>query len=198
MKYGVVILAGGQSRRMGKNKAELKMNGISFLDMLVKELEGFDELVISVDEKTKHPEIRYPMISDLYQGCGPMSGVYSALKQCISDTLIVVPCDVPLFSKGLAMNMLSVLDPGTDVIAAVTEDGREHPLCGVYTKNCMARLEDCLGNGIYKMRDMLAGLRVKTYSAGKESWRLRNVNTPEEYRELIIHSSYDYTLWGIP
>lgn len=70
----------------------------------------------SVDEKTKHLEIRYPMVSDLYQGCGPMSGVYSALRQCISDTLFVVPCDVPLFSKALAMNMLSVLDSNTDVL----------------------------------------------------------------------------------
>lgn len=186
MKYGVVILAGGQSRRMGKNKAELKIDGISFLDTLVNELEGFDELMVSVDKIVNHPEIKYPMIEDLYYDCGPMSGLYSALKKCISDALIVVPCDVPLFSRTMAMKMISSLDSETDAVLVVTEEGRIHPLCGVYTKKCLNRLEKCLEGGVYRMRDMLLELRIKAYLAGKESWRIQNVNTPEEYEQLGI------------
>ncbi len=184
MKCGVVILAGGQSHRMGKNKAELKMDGRTFLDTLVNELECFDELMVSVDEIVKHLEIKYPMVEDLYHDCGPMSGVYSALKKSTSDALIVVPCDVPLFSRSLAMDMIACLDVETDAVIAVTEDGREHPLCGVYTKNCLNQLGEYLKIGDYRMRDVLSKLRIKTYIAGKESWRIQNVNTPEEYEKL--------------
>lgn len=188
MKCGIVILAGGQSRRMGRNKAELKINGITFLDTLVNEFKGVDELIVSVDKIVRHPEIKYPMVEDLYQDCGPMSGVYSALKHCISDALIVVPCDVPLFSKSLALKMIACLDLETDAVIAVTADGNEHPLCGVYTKNCLNKLEECLEGGVYKMRDLLLELCIKTYIAGKESWRIQNVNTPEEYERMRENS----------
>lgn len=185
LKCGVVILAGGQSRRMGRKKAELKIDGRSFLDTLVKELEGFDELFISVDEIIKHPEIRYPMVEDLYRDCGPMGGLYSALKKSVSDALIVVPCDVPLFSKSLAMEMIASMDSETDAVIAVSEDGRRHPLCGVYTKNCLNELERRLKSGNYKMRDLLLELRVKEYEVGEASWRVQNVNTQEGYEKLV-------------
>lgn len=185
MKFGAVILAGGKSRRMGKNKAELKLEDLSFLDTLARELNGFEEFLVSVDKKERHPEIRYPMVGDLYADCGPMSGVYSALKTCAADALVAVPCDVPFFSRSLAMKMAACLDSQTDAVIAVTQDGRKHPLCGVYTKNCLNRMEACLEGGVYKMGTMLSGLRVRTCQTGKESWRLQNVNTPEEYERLI-------------
>lgn len=185
LKCGVVILTGGQSRRMGKNKAELKMDGCTFLDKLVNELDCFDELMVSVDEEVKHPEIKYPMVEDLYHDCGPMSGVYSALKKSVSDALIVVPCDVPLFSRSLAKDMIACLDSKTDAVIAKTEDGREHPLCGIYTKNCLNKLEECLKSGNYRMRGALSKLHVKTYMTEERSWRIQNVNTPEEYEKLI-------------
>ncbi len=185
MKCGAVILAGGQSRRMGKNKAELKMDERSFLDILVNELECFDELMVSVDMIVRHPEIKYPMVEDLYHDCGPISGVYSALRKSVSDALLVVPCDVPLFSRTLAMDMIACLDAETDAVIAVTEDGREHPLCGVYRKNCLNKLGECLKSGLYRMRDVLLKLHVKTYMTEGKSWRIQNVNTPEEYERLI-------------
>lgn len=162
------------------------------MDTLVNELEDFDELIISVDEIARHPEIRYPMVEDLYHDCGPMSGIYSALKKCISDALIVAPCDVPLFSKSMAMQMIACLNSGTDVVLAVTEDGREHPLCGVYTKNCLNKLKGCLEDGTYRMKDMLLKLRVRSYMVGKESWRIQNVNSPKEYERLICKPTNDY------
>lgn len=50
--------------------------------------------------------------------------------------------------------MFSCLDGETDAVIMVTEDGREHPLCGVYTKHCLDHLEQCLEQGTYRMREM--------------------------------------------
>ena len=74
MNFGAVILAGGKSRRMGRNKAQLTVNGQSFLDIITAELSGFAELMVSVDDAALHPEILLPMVSDAYSDCGPMSG----------------------------------------------------------------------------------------------------------------------------
>lgn len=181
MQYGVVILAGGKSTRMGTPKYRLRAGGLSFLDRLVYELGGFSELLVSVDDERKHADIRYPMVSDKAAGCGPMGGICVALEECISDALVTVPCDVPYFSKAMAERLCAELDDMADAVVAVTEDGREHPLCGVYKKSCLDVFVQCIGQRDYKMLDALAKLRVKYCHVGKDSWRLYNVNTPEDF-----------------
>lgn len=195
MKYGAVILAGGKSRRMGSNKAQLRLNGIRFLDKLVCEMSGFSELLISVDTRERYPELNYPMVCDIYRNCGPLGGLHAALQSCESDGLAAVPCDVPLFSKEIADQMCAYMEEGTDAVIAVTEDGRRHPLCGVYRKSCLSIMEQCLKEQSYRMGDVLARLRVKNCQVGKNSWRLQNVNTPEELQELKARSCLAISGW---
>lgn len=181
MQYGVVILAGGKSSRMGTPKYQLKTGGLRFLDRLVYELEGFAELLVSVDDEAKHPDIKYPMVSDIIADCGPMGGLYSALKSCTSDAVVTVPCDVPYFSKRVAEQLCANLDNMTDAVIAVTEDNRKHPLCGVYKKRCLDVFEQCLKEHNYRMYDALEKLRVKYCHVGKDSQQLYNVNTPSDF-----------------
>ena len=195
MIYGVVILAGGKSRRMGRDKAELTLNGVRFLDKLVWELSGFEELWISVDDERRHPGIYYPMVSDAFGDCGPLGGICSALMVCQADALVVVSCDVPLFSAGLAKKLCDCLEGGGDAAIAVTEDEREHPLCGVYKKSCLEVFETCIKKQDYKMRNALKMLEVKKYHAGRDSWRLRNINTPREWEKLTKRSCLAVCGW---
>ena len=99
MNTGCLILAGGKSRRMGYRKSSLRLNGTTFLDKLIFELRDFPEILVSVDDAARHPEIPYSMIDDRYSDCGPMSGLYSALSVCESDALLVLPCDVSSFFR---------------------------------------------------------------------------------------------------
>ena len=73
MNTGCLILAGGKSRRMGYRKSSLRLNGTTFLDKLIFELRDFPEILVSVDDAARHPEIPYSMIDDRYSDCGPMS-----------------------------------------------------------------------------------------------------------------------------
>ena len=66
MNTGCLILAGGKSRRMGYRKSSLRLNGTTFLDKLIFELRDFPEILISVDDAARHPEIPYSMIDDRY------------------------------------------------------------------------------------------------------------------------------------
>ena len=110
MNTGCLILAGGKSRRMGYRKSSLRLNGTTFLDKLIFELRDFPEILVSVDDAARHPEIPYSMIVDRYSDCGPMSGLYSALSVCESYALLVLPCDVPLFSGTLAHHLQEVME----------------------------------------------------------------------------------------
>ena len=195
MNYGAVILAGGQSRRMGLDKAGLRLNGVRFVDKLVFELSGFQELLVSVDHEENHPDMEYPMVSDIFFNCGPMGGLYAALMGCASDALVTVPCDVPLFSKAMADELCSCLDPDTDAVITIAGDGRVHPLCGVYRKSCLPVLEQSLREQNCRMQDCLKKLKVKEYQAGKDSWRLKNINTPEDFAALKQRSCLAVCGW---
>lgn len=195
MTYGVVILAGGRSSRMGTDKAELRLDGVRFLDKLMEELRGFSQLLVSVNDRDKFLDLECPRVVDVWKGCGPMGGLHAALKCCEVDALVVVPCDVPFFSKEAATKLCAELDEETDAVIAVTEDGREHPLCGVYRKSCFKVLEQCLTEQNYRMREALSRLRQKKCLMGKYSWRLRNVNTPEEFQKLKNRSCLAVSGW---
>ena len=189
MNTGCLILAGGKSRRMGYRKSSLQLNGTTFLDKLIFELRDFPEILVSVDDAARHPEIPYAMINDRYPDCGPMSGLYSALSVCKSNALLVLPCDVPLFTGTLARHLQEVMEHSdSDALICVTEDERIHPLCGIYQKSCIPVLEKCLNSGNLRIMDALNDLKVHFYHAGKDSWQLQNINTPEEYQKLTAKS----------
>lgn len=74
MNFGAVILCGGKSSRMGTDKALLTIGGKTFLEHICIELSEFDELIISYGSLHKYAEIKYPVVTDIYTGCGPMGG----------------------------------------------------------------------------------------------------------------------------
>ena len=189
MHTGCLILAGGKSRRMGYRKSSLRLNGTTFLDKLAFELRDFPEFLISVDDALQHPEIPYHMVNDRYPDCGPMSGLYSALSVCKSEALLVLPCDVPLFTSALAHRLLKAMSQTTaDAFVCITADERIHPLCGIYRKSCLPVLERCLNDGKLKITEALKDLDIHYYHVGDDSWQLQNINTPEEYQKLTAKS----------
>lgn len=195
MDFGAVILAGGKSRRMGTDKAELMFGNVSFLDKLIQEFSGCAELLISVAEKKDRPDLEYRVVEDAYPGCGPMAGLHAALKASRQDALVAVPCDVPLFSKEIAEQMFYMCTQEVDAVIAESKDGRIHPLCGIYRKSCIPALERCLKQGNFRMQELLGGLHVKKYQAKTQSWRLQNVNTPEEFAKLTAKSVLAVSGW---
>ncbi len=184
MKFGAVILAGGESRRMGTDKAQLKLDGKTFLARIAGELSDFDELYVSVGENRSYP-IEIPRVTDVFSRCGPMCGIHAALSACQSDALLVVSCDLPLYRRDLGEKLVEAMTPDYDVVIPKTPDGRQHPLCAVYSKSCLPVFESDLKVGGFKLMRALEHLSVKYVEVDDLEGCLTNINTCDDYKKLV-------------
>lgn len=185
MRIGAVILAGGKSRRMGTDKAELLIDNQIFLDKIALELTDFDELLVSVGSKDHLAETKYQTVADKYPDCGPIGGLQSALSVCTSDALFAISCDVPLFKSCLAQFLCSKMSDDYDAVIALSPEGFFHPLCAVYKKSVADIFEKFILSGDYKILNAYEQMKICSVPVEDFEDLLLNVNTPEEYERLI-------------
>ena len=183
-KIGVVLLAGGKSRRMGNDKACLQLEGESFLQRITGELSCYEERLLSVDQPERYSDLDWKHVADQIPGCGPIGGLSAALGSCCSDALLVVTCDVPLYRAEFGAWLFEHLEEPWDAVVPVSEDGI-HPLCAVYRKRCFSLFQKQMEGGNYRIRAVLDQLNVRYVDVGTRGDVLCNVNTPEEYEKLL-------------
>lgn len=185
-----VILAGGKSRRMKKDKMELLIGNETFLQSAVNRFNGcFDNVFVSVGDPIKYSGISAEMLADIYKGCGPMSGLHAALKQTEEDGVFLVAADMP-YADPLAAKRIIELAGSNDICLMASGSSRFEPLFGYYSQNILPLVENALQSGNYKIADLLdkASLRLVTTAELGNLWNeklLLNINYPEDYEKLI-------------
>ena len=185
MKIGCAVLAGGKSSRMGTDKALLEFKGENFIERLCKELDYFEEKVIARGNRSGIENVSWNIIPDIYPERGPIGGLHAVLSECKSDAMFCVSCDMPLLQRHVATILCACMKEGVDAVIAVTEDGRKHPLCGVYRKSVLAVLEEQILSGNNRMMAALNKMQVNYVTLdSKNSQQLKNINTPEDYLEI--------------
>lgn len=184
---GAVILAGGQSRRMGQCKALLDVGGETLISRLARQLTAFDELLISTNDEAVAAGVPGQMVRDIYPGLGPLAGLHAALSASGKDCIFCVSCDMPCFTAQAAATMLEHFQQGMDAMVCVDSTGRVHPLCGIYAKTALPAVERQLRDGRLRMRDLLEDLQAARFStSGRFSDNvLANVNTPEALARVL-------------
>ena len=187
MRTGCVILAGGQSCRIGSDKAELLYEGKTFLSLLSENFSPLEDKFIARGERPATEIPGWVSITDIYENCGPMAGLHAALTRCKSDRLICVSCDTPLIDLDFFADLSAALQPDMDAVIPVTANGQMHPLCGIYGKTCLPVLTQQLETGDYRMRSALSRLRVRfiAIEEGEQAKKLKNINTRDDYQEFI-------------
>ena len=186
---GALIVAGGKSTRMGKDKASLPYGDGNFALILAETLSGYGELLLSRANETQD-DFGLRAVYDIYPDCGPIGGLHAALASCESEALLAVSCDTPMFEAGFGGLLCSRLESGYDAVVAVDGD-RIHPLCAVYRKNTAPVFERCIKRGDYRLLSVLEELSVRFLDIGETGYSgdcLRNINRPEEYRRLADES----------
>lgn len=186
-QFGAVILCGGKSRRMGQDKAQLKLGEKSFLETLIEKLSDCPEVLLSVEKSGDRKEYGIPVVPDRFPGCGPMSGLYSALEVCTLSAMLSIPCDAPLFDPSLGDALWEAMEEEDDAVIVQTRDERLQPLCGIYRKRCIPVFQRCLEDGQYSIQVAFASLNVRILRLADtdfHDWVLTNVNTPEDYRQI--------------
>ncbi len=184
-----VILTGGSSRRMGRDKAMLPFLGSTFLQTLVARYAVLGPVGISVDRAGRFPLSGALELIDAFPAQGPMNGVVSGFRETDAAELLLTAVDLPYGDPSLALR-LNELRGGSDVCILRFGPKRIEPLFAVYGRGCLAQAVQCLSEGKRALTDLLERVSVR-YAAPEElpgfdlTRIFTNVNTPEDYRTVI-------------
>jgi molybdopterin-guanine dinucleotide biosynthesis protein A len=189
-----VILAGGESRRMQRDKLALLFGGQSLLASAVRRFSGcFDQVWLSVNDPGKYSDIKAPRIVDVYRGCGPMGGLHAALAEAAGDGVFLVAADLPYADPRAALKIME-LTGDADVGLMTDGQGRYEPLFAYYKKSVLPHAESALKAGQYKLSQLLEQLRLRCVTPAElgNLWSdrlLLNINYPQDYEKLIAGGS---------
>jgi len=184
--FSGVILAGGQSRRMGFPKELLEYKDRRVIDIILDIFHLlFEEILIVTDDRNHLPEFKkVNVIEDLIHGRGPLGGIYTALKSTSKNKAFFVACDMPLLRPDLIEKLLKTSTEYFDCIVPYTPRGVE-PLHAIYSNRTLPIIEDLLGRGDFSVRQLLEKCKCKFIKVDKsESLSFFNVNTPGDLERL--------------
>lgn len=178
-----LVLAGGRSRRMGRDKALLRRDGSTQLERTVSLLKRH---VKSVFVSTRSDQVddaerrRFPQIVDRYSDMGPVAGILTALESDNSVAWLVLACDLPNVDDETIAHLLQHRDSGKPFSAFRSNyDNLPEPLCAVYETSSLPIVRDFVGKDIVCPRKIL--LRSNTnLLAQPNPAALDNINTPDD------------------
>jgi len=185
----VVILAGGKSRRMGRDKLQLSLDGRTLLESVVNRFSDvFENVYLSVADADKYPDITVRRIVDIIPGAGPMSGLHAAFKSLPDDGVFLVAADLP-FASPMAAKRIIELCGTNDACIVRQSDGRFEPLFGYYRKTLLPSCENALSSGNYKMTVLFDSADVRYVDPEElgELWDeklVMNINYPEDFEKI--------------
>jgi molybdenum cofactor guanylyltransferase len=152
------VLSGGNSSRMGRNKALLSLGGLSLLEIALGKLRA-----IRLNVPPRIAGARFdlpplaPMLSDLHPGCGPLSGIETALASSSQDCNVFLPVDMPLMPAGFLEWMLRRAQI-TGALATIPRIcGRPQPLCAVYHRLLLGPVSEALAASNFKVMAVMHG-----------------------------------------
>ena len=179
-----IILCGGKSKRMGTNKALLKLNGKFVIQYVVDVLNIFcDEILLSANSKELEV-LNIPIIRDEFSGIGPIAGIYSTLKQSNNAINIILSCDTPFINEGFVRYLLDNAN-NYDVVLPVFENHLQ-PMTGIFNKNIAHHILNEIKQGNYIPPRIFekVGLNKIKIDENLSFWHkylFFNINRPEEY-----------------
>ncbi len=187
----VVIQAGGQSSRMGEDKALKLFLGKPLIERVVGRLRPIaDELIVTTNRPAEYAFLGLPLFPDLLPGRGPLGGLFTALSSARHPSVAVAACDMPFASAALFEAAAGILaQEEVDVVIAKTAEGFE-PLHAVYRREiCIPAIAESMAADQWRMISWFSKVKIRTLSpeeiarsdpAGLAFW---NLNTPEEFAQ---------------
>lgn len=187
----LLIIAGGKSSRMGRDKRWLNWQGRSFLEnILMKgEAAGFGEIIIcaekssaNLEELTEHYPIR--IVFDELQETGPLEGIRQGLRSMKNEYGWAVSCDMPFFDFSMEGKMLQALNLGDTELAAVVpvSEGRWQPLATLYGKKLLPYIEEAQSEGNGRLGYVIKKAKHVKVNCDDEKLSFFNINEEADYR----------------
>ena len=156
-----IILAGGKSKRMGKEKALLKIGKTYLIELIIEKLKDFFEEIVLITAnnsfKYRFPGIR--TVIDVVPGKGPLGGIYTGLLVSQSKYNFICACDVPFLNLNLLKFIVSQINENNAVIPIIK--GFTEPLHSIYSKSCLPAIEYQLQTGDLKIKNFFPKIKCK-------------------------------------
>jgi molybdopterin-guanine dinucleotide biosynthesis protein A len=185
MEASLLVLAGGDSRRMGRPKAWLEVGNTTLLRYVVERLApAFSEVIVSFAEPEQLEEpVPYRIVFDRKRSTGPLAGLEAGLVAARNEVIFAVACDMPYVTQEVAQ-MAVAAARGCD--AAIPRfDGRPEPVCGGYKRTALPFITGALNSGRLKTADIAGELDV-TWLEGLDPEAFRSLNTPEDLERFHV------------
>lgn len=189
-----VVLAGGQSRRLGRDKRLEPVGGQPLIRRVIGRVEPVvDEIVVVVADPATGESLplegRHRRAQDRYPGKGSLGGIFSGVSAARQQWSVVVACDMPFLNLDLLRHMLSLRE-GVDAVVPVL-DGRPEPTHALYSKECLPHIEERLKADDLKISRFYDQVRVEYVSEGDilkldpDLLSFFNVNSPTDLEQAL-------------
>ena len=178
-----ILLAGGRSGRMGRDKALLPIRGRPLLQYIYEQLEpSFDEVLVSASDAAAYAFLGTRVVPDRIPGLGPLMGIASCLLASRNELNFVVACDMPVIDLPRVRRMLAEAE-GYDVVVPRDVDGHWEPLFAIYRKTAAVAAEKILDGGGRRVDDIYRDLEVRVAAEGPDP-SLVNINEEVDYERF--------------
>lgn len=184
------ILAGGKSRRMGREKAWLEIGGESMVARLIRVLKPqFESVRIIANDIARFKSLGTPVHADIKPGAGPLGGIHTALSKATRETVFVIGCDYPFINSRFINGLESLLLTHDALVPRHNQV--PVPVCAFYSTRCLTAIEASLNAGILAAKKFLSDVDVR-WVEGEELKKLdpsglalTNLNTPDDYAKAL-------------
>lgn len=158
----IVLLAGGKSKRMGRDKLFLPVDGKPLFERVLFALRPLaGDLLVIANDKRRFANYAVTIHADIYPGSA-LGGLYTGLYYAETQHVLVSACDLPFANRAVAQYLLDIAGDN-DVTVVQGKDGYE-PLFACYSKRCLPVMEQALRRQCYKIQQIWQGLQVKVVS----------------------------------
>ena len=189
-----IVLAGGLSRRLGRDKAVEPFGDEPLIARVIGRLSTLtNETVVVVNNEARGAELPLPdearVAVDIYPESGSLGGIFSGLTAANNDWGFIVACDMPFLNTDLIAHMLTLREDYDAVVPLL--DGYPEPTHAAYSKACLPHIESRLSAGQLKIAGFFDDVRVRYVSEseilGYDAERLSffNVNRPDDLERAL-------------
>ena len=184
------ILAGGQSRRMGKDKLFLEFNNKKLIEHTIDKVKKYLKKVIIITNQNNEflPKNNLRTVKDCIEGqLGPLVGILTAMKWAKENLskcswIATFPCDTPFFPESIIKNFIEESEKKESLILCASSHGRKHNIFGLWSLYLYDKLKDDLINKkVRKVQDWTEKNKIKNLEfTFKDYDPFFNINTEED------------------
>jgi molybdopterin-guanine dinucleotide biosynthesis protein A len=183
MTRAAFILAGGLSRRMGRDKALLELAGEPLAARAARIGAEAAGRAFLVGPAALYGQLGYPCLEEQFRGLGPISGLHAALRSGLAEWCLLLACDMPGLDAASLRSLLETAESSScDAAVTVSPGGRPEPLCAAYHARLAALAEQHILQNRLALHDLLASIRWAAFPAPHPRFAA-NINTPEEWAQ---------------